>query len=129
MEKILIIDDDESIRESLVTLLRRWKYFAIPAENGIQGIELALSENPDLIISDIRMPKMSGLEVLDELHRLKLSIHLIIITAHDDMSTTIQAIQKGAYDFVEKPIETERLRISIQRALENKRLRDRKSVV
>lgn len=129
MEKILIIDDDESIRESLVTLLRRWKYFAIPAENGIQGIELALSENPDLIISDIRMPKMSGLEVLDELHRLKLSIHLIIITAHDDMSTTIQAIQKGAYDFVEKPIETERLRISIQRALENKRLSETIKVI
>lgn len=129
MDKILIIDDDESIRESLVNLLGRWKYNAISAENGRQGIELALSENPDLIISDIRMPKMSGLEVLDELQRLKLSIQLIIITAHDDMSTTIQAIQKGAYDFVEKPIETERLRISIQRALENKRLSETIKVI
>lgn len=129
MDKILIIDDDESIRESLVNLLGRWKYKAISAANGKEGIDLALSENPDLIISDIRMPKMSGLEVLDELKRLKLSIHLIIITAHDDMSTTIKAIQKGAYDFVEKPIETERLRISIMRALENKRLSETIKVI
>ncbi|MBK6682717.1 MAG: response regulator [Ignavibacteriales bacterium] len=95
MEKILIIDDDESIRESLVNLLSRWKYRTISAENGRQGIDLALSENPDLIISDIRMPKMSRLDVLDELQKLKLAIRVIIITAHDDMSTTIQAMQKG----------------------------------
>ena len=129
MEKILIIDDDESIRESLVNLLSRWKYRTISAENGRQGIDLALSENPDLIISDIRMPKMSGLDVLDELQKLKLAIRVIIITAHDDMSTTIQAMQKGAYDFVEKPIETERLRVSIQRALENKRLSETIKVI
>lgn len=129
MDKILIIDDDESIRESLATLLGRWRYNVISAENGRQGIDLALSENPDLIISDIRMPKMSGLEVLDELQRLKLTIHVIIITAHDDMSTTIQAIQRGAYDFVEKPIETERLKMCIQRALENKRLSETIKVI
>lgn len=122
MDKILIIDDDDSIRQSLVNLLTRWNYETISAEDGKMGIEKAKKENPDLIISDIRMPQMTGLQVLDELRKEGINARVIIITAHDDMTTTIQAMQKGAYDFIEKPIETERLRISIKRALENKKL-------
>jgi len=129
MADILIIDDDESIRETLSNLLKRWKYRTFSANNGREGIELAISENPDLIITDMRMPKMNGLELLDEIGRLRLNIRVIVITAHDDMSSTIQAMQKGAFDFIEKPIETERLRFSIQRALENKRLSETIDVI
>ena len=125
MEKILVIDDDESIRETLVNLLTRLKYDVVSAPDGKAGVELAKVEQPDLIISDMRMPQLSGLEVLEEIQKYDSQIRVIIITAHDDMETTVQAMQKGAYDFIEKPIETERLKISIKRALENKRLSEK----
>lgn len=125
MEKILVIDDDESIRETLVNLLTRLKYNVVSAPDGKAGVELAKAEQPDLIISDMRMPQLSGLEVLEEIQKYDSQIRVIIITAHDDMETTVQAMQKGAYDFIEKPIETERLKISIKRALENKRLSEK----
>jgi len=125
MEKILVIDDDESIRETLVNLLTRLKYNVVSAPDGKAGVELAKVEHPDLIISDMRMPQLSGLEVLAEIKKYDSQIRVIIITAHDDMETTVQAMQKGAYDFIEKPIETERLKISIKRALENKRLSEK----
>ncbi|MEW6701922.1 MAG: sigma-54 dependent transcriptional regulator, partial [Bacteroidota bacterium] len=125
MEKILVIDDDDSIRQTLTHLLMRLNYKVLSASNGKTGIEIAKQEQPDLIISDIRMPRLSGLEVLEEVKNLDPRIRVILITAHDDMATTIQAMQKGAYDFIEKPIEIERLKVSIKRALENKKLSEK----
>ena len=125
MEKILVIDDDNSIRQTLINLLTRLNYKVLSASDGRMGVEIAKQEQPDLIISDIRMPQLSGLEVLEEVKNLDSQIRVILITAHDDMATTIQAMQKGAYDFIEKPIEMERLKVSIKRALENKKLSEK----
>lgn len=125
MDKILVIDDDDSIRETLTNLLTRLNYSVLSASNGRMGIDIAKKEQPDLIISDLRMPQMDGLEVLEELQKYDPQIRVIIITAHDDMLTTVQAMQKGAYDFIEKPIEIERLKISIKRALQNKKLSEK----
>lgn len=125
MEKILVIDDDDSIRQTLINLLTRINYKVLSASDGRMGVEIAKREQPDLIISDIRMPQLSGLEVLEEVKNLDSQIRVILITAHDDMATTIQAMQKGAYDFIEKPIEMERLKVSIKRALENKKLSEK----
>ena len=125
MDKILVIDDNDSIRETLTNLLTRLNYSVLSASNGRMGIDIAKKEQPDLIISDLRMPQMDGLEVLEELQKYDPQIRVIIITAHDDMLTTIQAMQKGAYDFIEKPIEIERLKISIKRALQNKKLSEK----
>lgn len=125
MDKILVIDDDDSIRETLTNLLTRLNYSVLSASNGRMGVDIAKKEQPDLVISDLRMPQLDGLEVLEELQKYDPQIRVIIITAHDDMLTTVQAMQKGAYDFIEKPIEIERLKISIKRALENKKLSEK----
>ncbi|MCL5028634.1 MAG: response regulator, partial [Bacteroidetes bacterium] len=125
MEKILVIDDDDSIRQTLTNLLTRLNYKVLSAPDGRTGVDIAMKEHPDLVISDVRMPHLGGIEVLEQLQKHDSQMRVIIITAHDDMSTTVQAMQKGAYDFIEKPIEMERLKVSIKRALENKKLSER----
>jgi two-component system response regulator AtoC len=122
MENIVVIDDDQSIRETLTKYLKKQGYNTESAENGKEGIELIRKVVPDLVISDYKMPEMNGIEVLEKTKEIDKNIHFIIITAFDDMSTTIKAMQKGAYDFIEKPLEIEKLKIVIKRAIDNKRL-------
>lgn len=124
MEKILVIDDDQSIRKTLTNYLKKQNYEVISADNGINGIEIVKNELPDLVITDIRMPGADGFEVLKNIKEIDPHIHVIIITAFDDMQTTVKAMQQGAYDYIEKPLEIDNLKITIQRALENKRLSD-----
>ena len=125
MEKILVIDDDQSIRETLTTFLKRQGYNPISAEDGMKGVQSVKEEQPELVICDYKMPKMTGLEVLEKIKEISPGIHFIMITAFDEMQTTVEAMQKGAYDFIEKPIDTDRLKITIKRALDNKRLSEK----
>ncbi|HCY75081.1 MAG TPA: Fis family transcriptional regulator [Ignavibacteriales bacterium] len=122
MNKILVIDDDESIRKTLTSYLRKMNYKVFSAENGIEGIETARKEIPDLVITDIKMPHADGFEVLKKIKEIDSHIHVIMITAFDDMSSTVKAMQKGAYDYIEKPLEIDKLKITINRALENKKM-------
>jgi len=122
--KILVVDDDQSIRETLCNFLKREKFNPVSAEDGIKGLELIKELNPDLVISDIRMPGMSGLEILEKAKEYNPNIKFIMITAHDDMQTTVEAMQKGAFDYIEKPLEIERLRLTIRKAFDNKKLSD-----
>ncbi len=124
MDKILVIDDDQSIRKTLTNYLKKQDYEVLSADNGISGIEIAKNELPDLVITDIRMPGADGFEVLKNVKKIDSHIHVIIITAFDDMHSTVKAMQQGAYDYIEKPLEIDNLKITIQRALENKRLSD-----
>ena len=124
MKKILVIDDDQSIRKTLSGYLKKQNYEVLSAENGLKGIEILKNELPDLVITDIRMPGADGFEVLKNIKEIDPHIHVIIITAFDDMQTTVKAMQLGAYDYIEKPLEIDNLKITIQRALENKRLSD-----
>ena len=125
MEKILIIDDDQSIRQTLSNYLKKKNYEIFSAENGSQGFDAVKAHHPDLVISDIRMSGMNGLELLEKIKEFDHNVNVIILTAYDDMQSTIKAMQLGAYDFIEKPLELERLKTSIKRALENKHLSDR----
>ncbi len=125
MENILVIDDDESIRKTLLNYLKRLGYSTLSAEDGLIGYELILKHQPDLIISDIRMPHLTGLELLKKLKDLEIAAKVIIITAHDEMQTTIDAMQNGAYDYLEKPLDIDRLKVTIERALESKMLTER----
>jgi len=124
-EKILVIDDDESIRQTLTNFLKRLDFTVIAAENGTAGLEYLHKYFPDLIISDIKMPGLSGLEVLKKSKEIDPHTKVILITAHDDAQTTIEAMQNGAYDYLEKPLDIERLRVTIARALESKILSER----
>ncbi|MHB8854904.1 MAG: sigma-54-dependent transcriptional regulator, partial [Ignavibacteriaceae bacterium] len=124
MDKILVIDDDQSIRKTLTSYLKKQNYEVLSAENGLNGIEIIKNELPDIVITDIRMPGADGFEVLKKVKEIDPHIHVIIITAFDDMNSTVKAMQQGAYDYIEKPLEIDNLKITIQRALENKKLSD-----
>jgi len=124
MDKILVIDDDQSIRKTITSYLKKQNYEVFSADNGINGIEIVKNELPDLVITDIRMPGADGFEVLKNVKEIDPHIHVIIITAFDDMHSTVKAMQQGAYDYIEKPLEIDNLKITIQRALENKKLSD-----
>ncbi|MCH9029635.1 MAG: sigma-54-dependent Fis family transcriptional regulator, partial [Bacteroidetes bacterium] len=125
MEKILVVDDDQSIRDTLSNYLKRQEYDVHSAENGVEALEKIKKNNPDLIITDVRMPEMDGLELLSKVKEIDTHIQVIMISAFDDMQSTIKAMQGGAYDYIEKPLEIDKLKLRIKRALENKRLSSR----
>ncbi len=120
--KILVIDDDQSIRKTLTGYLKKLNYAVYSAANGIEGIEIAYSELPDLVITDIKMPEADGFEVLKKVKEIDARIHVIIMTAFDDMHSTVKAMQNGAYDYIEKPLEIDKLKNTIRRALEDKKM-------
>ena len=122
MEKILVVDDDKSIRETLTNYLKRQNFEVTSAENGKIALEIVKRKNPDLIITDVRMPEMNGIDLLKNVKEIDSHIQVIIISAFDDMQSTVQAMQNGAYDYIEKPLEIDKLKIRIQRAFENKKL-------
>ena len=122
MNKILIIDDDKSIRDTLNIFLSENGFKIISADSAEQGLDLLEKENPELIICDLKLPKLSGLDVLKKLNEYDAAIPVIIMTAYGDSRTTIKAIQLGAYDYIEKPLDIDRLNVIIKRALEEKKI-------
>ena len=110
--KILVVDDDEAIRRSLEKILRYEGYEVVPAANGSQGLNLALQESPDLILLDIKMPRMDGMEVLAALFDQGTHAPVIMISGHGNIATAVEATRLGAFDFIEKPLDRERLLIS-----------------
>jgi two-component system response regulator AtoC len=124
MDKILLIDDDQSIRETLNVLLSR-EYKVILAENGKTGIQKFKSESPDLVITDLKMDDYDGIEVLKKVKEFDNDVPVILITAFEDIQSSIDAIQFGAYDYLGKPLDIEKFKICVKRALHCKRLNDK----
>src|SRR5579862_1956265 len=123
--RILVIDDEAAIRDSLRMTLEYEGYEFIGAATGQEGLALAEREVFDLVLLDVKMPGMDGLDVLGRLHAMNETLPVVMISAHGTPSTAVEAIRRGALDFLEKPFEsTERLRVTIQNALEQARLRD-----
>ncbi|MFA7361792.1 MAG: sigma-54 dependent transcriptional regulator [Candidatus Kapaibacterium sp.] len=121
MKKVLLIDDEKDAADSLSSWFEDKGYNIKTAYSGTEGIELVMNFNPDVVITDIKMPDMSGLEVLSAIKNYDEMIQVIVITAFDDMDTTIEAIQKGAYDYLAKPLDIKRLELSVRRAIENRK--------
>lgn len=119
MEKILIIDDDKLVRKVFKMTLMKEGYDIIEAEDGPTGLQLIRSERPDLTLTDYQMPGMNGIEVLAEVRKSKTNMPVIILTAFGDVVLTIKAIQLGAFDFLEKPVNPELLKTTIKNALES----------
>ena len=124
MTKILIIEDEEPIRRVLKKILSEenddFKLFE--AEDGKQGINLILEEDYDLILCDIKMPKMDGLEVLETSRNKGVTTPFIMLTGHGNVETAVHAMKNGAYDFIPKPPDLNRLLISVRNAIESKHL-------
>jgi DNA-binding NtrC family response regulator len=114
---ILIIDDEPEIVELLTEFVKQLGHSALSASNGLQGLETATSQNPDLIISDINMPKMNGLEMLEKIKASGNSTPVILFTAFSDTQKIKTAWKLGAFDFVEKPIDFSALQKIIDKAL------------
>lgn len=120
--KVLIVDDDQSIRQSIELLLGREGLDARAAHDGFHALDVLKVWTPDLCIVDVKMPGMTGLELLDSLRRTHPTLPVIIITAYDEMEYTIEAIQRGAYDFLEKPIDILKLKAVVGGALDHQKL-------
>jgi two-component system, NtrC family, nitrogen regulation response regulator NtrX len=113
-KRVLIVDDEESIRSSLERLLSYEKFKTFAAADGAAALDLAASERIDVVLLDIKMPGMDGLEVLGKLKELHPGLPVIIISGHGTISTAVDATKLGAFDFLEKPIDMERLLLTIR---------------
>jgi two-component system response regulator AtoC len=122
-EKILIVDDERLVRWSLRQKCEEWGYEVAEAAAGEPGLRLAHHESPDLILLDVRMPDLNGLQVLEQLRKTGDNTPVIMITADPQLDDVKSALKLGAYDFVGKPLDFEELRVTIQNALEATRLR------
>jgi len=122
MARILIIDDERSIRNTLKDILEYEKYEVDMAEDGIEGLEKAAKTAFDVILCDIKMPRMDGIEVLEKLQQQQCEASVVMISGHGNIDTAVEAIKKGAYDFISKPLDLNRLLITVRNALDKTRL-------
>jgi len=129
MSKILIVDDEQSIRRALREILEFEEFEVDEADNGKVALEKAKSEVYDIIFCDIKMPEIDGMEVLDELQRLKVESPVIMISGHGNIETAVQAIKKGAFDFIEKPLDLNRILVTIRNARDKSVLIEEKKIL
>ena len=122
MKNILVIDDERSIRRTLKEILEYEGFKIDEAEDGEDGIAKALAKNYDIILCDIKMPKKDGLEVLETVLASKPESLFIMVSGHGTIETAIEAVKKGAYDFLQKPIDLNRLLVTMRNATEKETL-------
>jgi DNA-binding NtrC family response regulator len=118
MAKILLIDDEKSIRRSIKEILEFEKYSVDEAEDGVMGLEMALKGQYDVILSDIKMPKLDGIELLHKLTSCETNSTLIMMSGHGSIETALDCVKKGAFDYLAKPIDLKELLVSIRNALD-----------
>ena len=122
MSKILVIDDEKSIRNTLNEVLEYEHHQVDLAEDGPSGLELFSSNSYDVVLCDIKMSQMDGIEVLQKITEISTDVPVIMISGHGNIDTAVEAIKKGAYDFLEKPLDLNRLLITIRNAMDKSKL-------
>jgi len=122
MAKILVIDDEKSIRNSMKDILSFEGHKVVLAENGMEGLVAIKTEKPEVVFCDIKMPKMEGIEVLQRIREFTTEVPVIMISGHGTIDTAIEAIKKGAYDFIEKPLDLNRILVTIKNATDKNQL-------
>jgi DNA-binding NtrC family response regulator len=124
MSKILVIEDEATIRRVLVKILSEEseKYQVLEAEDGLVGIEMIRKDDYDLVLCDIKMPKMDGVEVLEAIKKLKPEIPVVMISGHGDLDTAVNTMRLGAFDYISKPPDLNRLLNTVRNALDRKEL-------
>ncbi len=122
MAKILIVDDEKSIRDALSDILSEEKYDVVTAENGEDGWAKLEQEKIDLVLCDIKMPKMDGMELLSKVSEEGIDVPFVMISAHGTIDTAVDATKKGAYDFIQKPPDLNRILLTVRNAIDNSNL-------
>src|SRR6185503_18385098 len=122
--RILVVDDEAEIRRSLRMILEYEGYDVQEASSGPEAIALVEREPPDLAFLDIKMPGMDGLETLEKIRGSNESLPVVIVSGHGTVSTAVEATKLGAFDFIEKPLASERVLVTIRNALDRTRLQD-----
>ncbi|MCK9325059.1 MAG: sigma-54 dependent transcriptional regulator [Bacteroidales bacterium] len=122
MASILVIDDERSIRNTLKEVLEYEKHQVELAEDGVIGLEMISNNQYDVILCDIKMPRMDGLEVLEKISGITNDPQVIMISGHGTVDSAVEAIKKGAFDFIEKPLDLNRLMITIRNAMDKTNL-------
>jgi two-component system nitrogen regulation response regulator NtrX len=122
--RILVIDDEAAIRESLKMTLEYEGYEFAGAATGQEGLALVERDCPDLVLLDVKMPGMDGLEVLDRLKAAHETLPVLVISGHGTISTAVEATRKGAFDFIEKPFSSEKVLVALRNALNQRQLSD-----
>jgi two-component system, NtrC family, response regulator HydG len=121
---VLVVDDDNAHRTMLKTLVGGWGYDIVEANDGSVAIEKVQERPFDLILMDVRMLKVSGLEALERIKTFNPAIPITIMTAYSSVETAVDALKKGAYDYLTKPLDFDKLRLTIERAMEHTRLKE-----
>jgi two-component system nitrogen regulation response regulator NtrX len=122
--RILVIDDEPAIRDSMKMILEYEGYECLGAATGPEGIAVVQKESPDLVFLDIKMPGTDGIEVLKQLRTVDDTLPIVMISGHATVNTAVEAIRLGAQDFIEKPLASERILVSVKNAIEKVRLTD-----
>jgi DNA-binding NtrC family response regulator len=115
-EKVLIVEDEENERTGLAELVSSWGYRTETARDGYEGLERATQWTPSIVITDLKMPRMGGIELLERLAEQTQAMAVILVTAQGTIDSAVQAMRMGAYDYITKPIDTQRLRAMLQNA-------------
>jgi DNA-binding NtrC family response regulator len=115
-EKVLIVEDEENERTGLAELLSSWGYRTDTAKDGMEGLDKVTNWSPSIIVTDMKMPRMGGLEMLEQLAGESKTVAVIVVTAQGTIDSAVQAMRMGAYDYITKPIDTNRLRSILQNA-------------
>lgn len=122
MKKILVVDDEKSIRMSLKDILTDEGYDISEAKNGLEALTKIRQTEYDVVLCDVKMPKLDGMAVLKEVSKLKTNVQIILITAHGNMDMAMDAVRYGAFDFIQKPPDLNRLLVSIRNAVDKRTL-------
>ncbi len=125
LTKVLVVDDEAEIRSLLGAVLQAKGFEVVTAVDGAAALEQVQRERPSVILMDLSMPRMSGMDALPEIKRLDPEVPVIICTAHADLATAVRAMKLGAYDYLTKPFDLELLALTLDRAVERNQLRSR----
>src|SRR5271169_1763576 len=115
-ERVLIVEDEENERSGLAEIVSSWGYRVETARDGVEGLEKATQWSPSIVITDLKMPRMGGMELVERLVELSQDIVVVIVTAQGTIESAVQAMRMGAYDYITKPIDTNRLRTILTNA-------------
>src|SRR5438552_12406432 len=115
-ERVLIIEDEENERTGLAELISAWGYRTETARDGVEGMDKVTHWTPSIVVTDLKMPRMSGMDLLQRLAEQSQTVAVIVMTAQGTIDSAVQAMRMGAYDYIQKPIDTNRLRAILQNA-------------